>query len=370
MLEQQATSIKSRDSLRIEAVDYIELYVGNVHQAAHYYRTAFGFTPMAYSGLETGECDKVSMVMEQSDIRLVLTSALNPNNAVAEHVKLHADSVKDIAFRVENVVEAFQAATRRGAKPVMEPTVFEDSDGQLGKATVAAFGDTVHSFVERTDYKGRFLPNYRHVPNAPPAAFVGLDSLDHLAISTDAGRLNDLVGFYEEVLGFHQSHQEDVSTDYSAMNSKVVETDNGMVKFPIMEPAVSKRKSQIEEYLNFHHGPGVQHIAFRAESIIQTVRHLRGNSIEFLKTPSTYYEMLEDRVGKIEEEIKALSELNILADRDPWGYLLQIFTKPVQSRPTLFMEVIQRSGARGFGSGNIKALFEAIEREQANRGTL
>jgi 4-hydroxyphenylpyruvate dioxygenase len=370
MIEEAASPAQEKEFPPLKGFDYIEFYVGNAHQAAHFYRTAFGFTPIAYQGLETGARDHVSYVMEQRHIRLVLTSALYNDDPVAEHVLLHGDGVKDIAFTVPDTERAFAAALCRGARPVMEPTVFEDKGGQVVKATIAAYGDTVHSFIQRGDYSGSFFPNFVAIKNPPPPVSPCLAAIDHIAVSLEAGQLDQWVEFYQEVLGFQQSHEEDVETEYSAMNSKVVQNSTGRVKFPMVEPAQGRRKSQIEEYLAYYRGPGVQHIALLSSDIIQTVRALRSTGTEFLRTPDTYYEMLENRVGCIEESLEDLRAQNILVDRDQWGYLLQIFSKPLQSRPTVFMEAIQRKGARGFGSGNIKALFEALECEQAKRGNL
>jgi 4-hydroxyphenylpyruvate dioxygenase len=358
------------DFVSLKGFDYIEFYVGNAQQAAHFYRTAFGFLPVAYAGLETGERDRVSYVMEQGQVRLILTAATSPDSQVAEYVRLHGDGIKDIAFAVDDARRAFTAAVRRGATPVMEPSVIEDQNGRTIKATIATCGHTVHSFTERDGSQRTFFPPYRAIAKALPAVSTGLEMIDHIAISVEKGALDQWVGFYKDVLDFHQSHQEDIFTEYSAMNSKVVQNGNGSIKFPIMEPASGRRKSQIEEYLEFNHGPGAQHVAFLSDDIVETVRLLRENNIEFLSSPVTYYQMLESRIGEIAEDLDSLRELNILADRDQWGYLLQIFSKPLQSRPTLFIEVIQRAGARGFGGGNIRALFEAVEREQALRGNL
>jgi 4-hydroxyphenylpyruvate dioxygenase len=371
MIEEEVSSSKKQGFPQLKGYDYIEFYVGNAHQAAHFYRTAFGFTPVAYQGLETGARDRVSYVMEQRNIRLVLTSALYHTDPIAEHVLIHGDGVKDIAFTVTDAEHAFAETVRRGAQPIMEPTVFEDKGGQVVKATIAAYGDTVHSFIQRKDYQGNFFPDFIAIKNPPtPPIKPCLAAIDHVAISLEPGQLDQWVRFYQEVLGFHASHEEDIETQYSAMNSKVVQNNTGRVKFPMVEPAQGRRKSQIEEYLAYYRGPGVQHIALLSSDIVETVRALRSTGNEFLRTPDAYYEMLEERVGKVEENMEELREQHILVDRDEWGYLLQIFTKPLQSRPTVFMEAIQRKGARGFGSGNIKALFEALEREQARRGNL
>jgi 4-hydroxyphenylpyruvate dioxygenase len=353
-----------------QGFDYIELYVGNARQAAHFYRTAFGFKPIAYSGLETGMRDRASIVVQQNDVTLMLTSPLTPDSPVAEHVKLHGDDVKDIAFSVQDAAAAFEFAVERGAQPILAPTVVEDPHGSIKKATIGAFGDTVHSFIERNGEGGNFFPTFQPIENGAPSVQTGLLSIDHVALSVAPSQLNELVDFYNHTLNFYHSFTEDIVTDYSSMNSKVVENGSGRIKFPIVEPGPGQRRSQIEEYLTFHHGPGAQHIALTSDDMISTVRALRANGNEFLPTPKTYYDTLTQRVGEIEESINDLRELSILVDRDEWGYLMQIFTKPLLNRPTVFLEIIQRKRAKGFGSGNIKALFQAIEREQAARGNL
>jgi 4-hydroxyphenylpyruvate dioxygenase len=349
--------------------DYVELYTGNAKQAAHFFNTVFGFKPVAYAGLETGWRDRVSIVLRQRDVNLILTAPLTPESEVAAHVLQHGDGVKDVAFNVDDAGKAFETAVKHGATPVMEPVSYEDEGGRITKATIAAFGRTVHSFIQRDGAAQAFLPDFQNLSSKPTDAGSRLGAIDHIAISLERDELDQWVAFYENVLGFRQSHQEDVTTEYSAMRSKVVQSDTGTVVFPMMEPATGKRKSQIEEYLNFHRGPGVQHVALASDDIISSVRTLRSRNIGFLQTPRSYYEMLEERVGPIDPEIKDLSELGILVDRDGWGYLMQVFTEPMQSRPTMFFELIQRLGARGFGGGNIKALFEAVEREQLRRGT-
>lgn len=361
------SSVLEPDAVEIKGIDYIEFYVGNALQAAHFFRTAFGFTPIAYAGPETGLGGRSAFALQQGDIRLVLTAALTPEDPVSRFVALHGDGVRDIAFSVDDASAAFHAAVRRGATPVLEPTVFASTCGRIVKATAATYGDTVHSFIERQG--SVFLPDFEEL--APqPVHPLGLLTLDHAAVNVEAGSLERWVDFYRHTLGFHQSHQEDISTEYSAMNSRVVQNRTGTVKFTLVEPAPGKRKSQIDEYLTFNRGAGTQHLAFGCTSILETVRTLRANGISFLPTPSTYYEALESRVGRVNEGVQTLHELGILLDRDPWGYLLQCFTRPLQNRPTFFLEVIERQGARGFGSGNIKALFEALEREQARRGNL
>ncbi|WP_110515282.1 4-hydroxyphenylpyruvate dioxygenase [Herpetosiphon llansteffanensis] len=371
MAEQETTT--TTDPLALRGIDYVEMYVGNARQAAHYYRTAFGFTPVAYAGLETGTRDRVSFVMQQRNIRLVLTGALNPDSPIAEHVKLHGDGVKDIALEVENATSAFEAALARGATAVLEPTVLESKWGKVVKATIRTYGDTVHTFVERDGYTGTFMPGYNKVKNPPKSESTGLAAVDHIVGNVELGKMDEWVNFYARILGFSQLQQftdDDISTEYSALMSKVVQNGTGRIKFPINEPAEGRKKSQIDEYLDYYRGPGAQHIALITPDIIQTVKHLRDNGVEFLRTPDTYYSALAGRVGHIDEDYNTLQELGILVDRDDEGYLLQIFTKPVGDRPTVFYEIIQRKGSRGFGAGNFKALFEAIEREQAKRGNL
>ena len=354
----------------VKRIDYIELYVGNVYQAAHFYRTAYGFTQVAFSGLETGNRNAASVVLEQDDIRLVLTGPLGADSDIAARIKLRGDAVKDIAFEVDDVALAFEAAVKRGARPVMEPTVLEDERGRVVKSVVGAFGDTVHSLIQRDGKATGFLPGYQASGSTTTNNNADLESIDHVAICVDKGSLDEWTDFYKTVFGFFQSHQEDVWTDYSAMNSKVVQNETGSVKFPILEPAEGKRKSQIEEHLSFNGGPGVQHIAFSSSNIVRSVETLRRGGTQFLTAPKTYYEMLERRIGRIDEGIESLQKENILVDRDEWGYLMQIFTRPVHTRPTLFLEIIQRKRARGFGGGNIRALFQAVEQEQLLRGTL
>jgi 4-hydroxyphenylpyruvate dioxygenase len=356
--------------LQIKDIDYVEFYVGNASQATHFYRMAFGFTPIAFSSLETGERDRTSFVLQQNNITLIFTSALLPDSPVAEHVRVHGDSVKDIAFNVDDVEYTFQETVRRGARPMMEPTLFEQEEGRFVKATVAAYGDTMHSFIHREGVGKHFFPGYQSFKTTPPVIPTGLTAFDHIAACVEPDSLRDWFDFYIDVFDFHHSHQEDIVTENTAMNSGVVENSNGRVKFPLMEPAPSKRSSQIEEYLEFHHGPGAQHIALLSDDIVRTIRTLRANGIDFLYTPDTYYESLEDRVGKLDVDTQSLRELGILVDQDQWGTMFQVFSKPLHGRPTAFMEIIQRKGARGFGGGNIKALFEAIEREQALRGNL
>jgi 4-hydroxyphenylpyruvate dioxygenase len=360
------------DFLPIEAIDHLELYVGNAKQAAHYYRTAFGFTIKAYAGLETGVRDRTSYVLEQGEIRLVLTGALSAESPVAEHVRMHGDGVKTIALRVANCEAAFTAVIDRGAKVVLEPTPFTDENGTLVKASISTYGDTIHSFVERKNYKGAWASGYRALHGAPTNR-VGLAAVDHIVGNVELNQMLDWVKFYEDVMGFTQFQtfdDKDISTEYSALMSKVMAGGKGKVKFPINEPAEGRRKSQIQEYLDFYQGPGVQHIALITGDIISTVEALTANGVEFLQTPDSYYDELAERVGEIAEPLDRLRRLKILVDRDEEGYLLQVFSRPVQDRPTVFFEIIQRKGSRGFGKGNFKALFEAIEREQALRGNL
>lgn len=359
--------------LQLKYIDYVELYVGNPLQAAHYYRTAAGFSPIAYAGLETKVRDRASYVMAQGKIRLVLTGGLDGDSPICEDVKIHGDSVKDVAFAVDDAEYAFQVAVSHGARPVLEPTVIEDESGRIVKATIAAYGNSVHSFVQRNDYQGAFLPHYQAIKNPPPAIPTGLIEIDHVAIGMEQGKLDEWVEFYKNVLSFHEMHEEMISTEHSSMNSKVVEDSTGQIKFPIVEPAAARnnRRSQIDEYLAYHNGPGAQHLAFLTDDILESVRAWRANGIGFVSTPGAYYELLEDRVGPMGSEmVAALLEQQIMVDRDDWGTLMQIFSKPVQCRPTLFLELIQRDGARGFGGGNIKALFEAVEREQELRGNI
>lgn len=373
MTERDVARAQEGDFLQLKGIDYVEFYVGNARQAAHFYRTAFGFKPVAYAGLETGIRDRTSHVVEQRNIRLVLTGALDPDTDIAEHVRLHGDGVKDIAFTVDDAAQAFAETVKRGARPVLEPTEIEGQKGKVIKASIAAYGNTIHSFIQRDQYHGTFLPKFHAIKNPAPHTPTGLAAIDHIVGNVELGKMDEWVDFYNQVLGFRQLQQftdEDISTEYSALMSKVVQNGSGRIKFPINEPAEGKRKSQIDEYLQYYRGPGAQHLALITDDIIRTVRALKANGVEFLRTPNSYYDMLDERVGKIDEDIATIRDLNILVDRDDEGYLLQIFTRPLQDRPTVFFEIIQRKGARGFGAGNFKALFEAIEREQALRGNL
>jgi 4-hydroxyphenylpyruvate dioxygenase len=369
-----ATTAEHVDFLPINGTDYVEFYVGNARQSAHYYRSAFGFTFVAYCGPETGVRDRASYVLQQDKIRLVLTTPLQPNHPITEHIKLHGDGVHDIALWVDEAATAYRETTRRGAKGVMEPTTIKDDFGEVRKSAIAIYGDTIHTFVERRNYRGVFMPGYKAVGDPDLVARpVGLKYIDHMVGNVGWGQMNVWVKFYEEVMGFKMFKHfddNDISTEYSALMSKVMSNGNERIKFPINEPAKGKRKSQIEEYIEFYHGPGVQHIAMATDNIIDTVGRLKNQGVEFLRVPNTYYGDLTDRVGKIDEPLDELAKLGILVDRDDEGYMLQLFTKPVEDRPTLFFEVIQRKGSRSFGKGNFKALFEAIEREQELRGNL
>ncbi len=362
------------DFLPLLGTDHVEFYVGNARQSAHYYRSAFGFTLTGYSGPETGVRDRASYVLEQEKIRFVLTTPLRPDHPISDHIKLHGDGVRDIALTVDDAESAYRETTKRGARGVREPFTIRDEHGEVRMASIAAYGDTIHTFVERRGYKGPFLPGYVAVPGPDRVARpAGLKYIDHMVGNVGWNQMNSWVKFYEDVMGFrlYQTFDDkDISTEYSALMSKVMANGNGRIKFPINEPAEGRKKSQIEEYIDFYQGPGVQHIAMGTGDIIKTVSQLRDQGVEFLKVPSTYYRELTARVGKIDEPIDQLEELGILVDRDDEGYMLQIFTRPVEDRPTLFYEVIQRKGSRSFGKGNFKALFEAIEREQALRGNL
>lgn len=364
---------EAHDVFPINGTDYVEFYVGNAKQAAHYYQAAFGFQMVGYRGPETGVRDRVSYLLTQNKIRLVLTAALGPDGAIAEHVRKHGDGVRDIALWVDDARDAHAKAVERGAKSVQEPKVLADDNGEVVVGAIAIYGDTIHSIVERRNYKGLFMPGF--VPKKPlyQAKETGLLYVDHCVGNVELGQMNVWVGFYEKVMGFKNLisfDDQDISTEYSSLMSKVMSNGNEKIKFPINEPAKGKKKSQIDEYLEFYRGPGVQHLALATNDIVETVTSLRDRGVEFLSVPTSYYDELQGRVGKIDEPVDILASLGILVDRDPDGYLLQIFSKPVQDRPTLFYEIIQRKGARSFGKGNFKALFEAIEREQAARGNL
>ncbi len=363
----------AEDFLPINGTDYVELYVGNAKQAAHFYKTAFGFQSLAYSGLETGDKEKTSYVLQQGKIRLILTSPINQNSEINEHLRVHGDGVKNVALWVDDARKSFEETTKRGAEVAFEPYTINDQHGEVVMAGIKTYGETVHVFVERKNYKGTFMPGFRDWKSDynPPSA--GLKYIDHMVGNVGWNEMNTWVEFYKNVMGFAQLvsfDDKDISTDYTALMSKVMTNGNGRIKFPINEPAEGKKKSQIEEYLDFYNGAGVQHIAVATDDIVTTVKQLKANGVEFLYVPETYYDDVLDRVGEIEEDLAPLRELGILIDRDDEGYLLQLFTKPVADRPTLFFEIIQRKGAQSFGKGNFKALFEAIEREQGNRGTL
>jgi len=364
----------AQDFLPLNGTDYVEFYVGNARQSAHYYRSAFGFRLAAYSGPETGNHDRASYVLVQNKIRLVLSTALRPGSAMAEHVRVHGDGVRDVALWVDDAEAAWRETTRRGARSVREPETLRDDFGEARIASIAAYGDTLNSFVERRNYRGVFLPGYRAVEAEDVVSRpVGLVHIDHMVGNVGWGEMNRWVDFYHDVMGFRMFKHfddKDISTEYSALMSKVMTNGNERVKFPINEPAAGKRKSQIEEYLEFYGGPGVQHIAMATNNIIETVSKMRQQGVEFLRVPSTYYDDLLSRTGPIDEPLSELAELGILVDRDDEGYMLQIFTRQVEDRPTLFFEVIQRKGSRSFRKGNFKALFEAIEREQELRGNL
>jgi 4-hydroxyphenylpyruvate dioxygenase len=362
------------DFLPLEGTDYVEFYVGNAKQAAHYYMTAFGFHPLAYAGPETGIKDRASYAIRQHKLTFVLTTPIRSGNEIADHIYKHGDGVKAISLRVQDATSAWEETTKRGAKSYMEPVRTKDEFGEAVMSGIHAYGDTVHLFIERKNYNGPFLPGYRawHKPGFKTTD-TGLEYVDHCVGNVGWNQMNPWVKFYEDVMGFKNIlsfDDEDISTEYSALMSKVMSSGNGYVKFPINEPAEGKKKSQVEEYLEFYDGEGVQHVALATKDIVGTVRDLMSRGVEFLKVPATYYDDLVSRVGKIDEDLEPLKELGILVDRDNEGYLLQLFSKPVEDRPTLFFEIIQRKGAQSFGKGNFKALFEAIEREQDARGNL
>jgi 4-hydroxyphenylpyruvate dioxygenase len=364
---------EAEDFLPLLGTDYVELYVGNAKQSALYYKTAFGFQSEAYAGLETGLKDRVSYVLKQDKIRLVLTTPLTSDSPINEHLQKHGDGVKVIALWVEDATKAFEETTKRGARPFMEPTVEEDEHGQVIRSGIYTYGETVHIFVERKNYQGIFLPGFRKWESHYNPEPTGLKFIDHMVGNVDWNEMNTWCEFYKKVMGFAQIisfDDNDISTEYTALMSKVMSNGNGRIKFPINEPAEGKKKSQIEEYIDFYNGAGVQHIAVATNDIVATVSAMRDRGVEFLYVPDTYYDDLLERVGDIEEDVEVLKQHGILIDRDEEGYLLQLFTKPVVDRPTMFFEIIQRKGAQSFGKGNFKALFESIEREQENRGTL
>ncbi len=369
----QETIEAPEDFLPLLGTDYLELYVGNSLQAAHFYKTAFGFQSLAYCGLETGVRDRASYVLVQDKIRLVLTTPLKPDTEIGQHIDKHGDGVKVVALWVDDATKAFEETTARGAKPFMEPTKEKDEHGEVVRSGIYTYGETVHIFVERKNYSGVFLPGFKPWKSTYSPKPVGLKYVDHMVGNVGWGEMNKWVDFYANVMGFAQLvsfDDKDISTEYTALMSKVMSNGNGRVKFPINEPADGAKKSQVEEYLDFYNGSGIQHIAVATDDIIETVTELQARGIEFLHVPTTYYDELLERVGHIDEDLEPLKNLGILVDRDDEGYLLQIFTKPVEPRPTMFFEIIQRKGARSFGKGNFKALFESIEREQELRGTL
>lgn len=368
-----SVNTSTSDFLPLLATDHIEFYVGNAKQAAHFYKTAFGFQSLAYAGPETGSRDSVSYAVRQNKLTFVFTTALRPGNPVADHVYQHGDGVRVIALEVADAKSAWKETTLRGARSYLEPQVSSDEHGEVVTSGIHIYGDTIHLFVQRSGYKGAFLPGFRPWTSEYNPASTGLLYVDHCVGNVGWNQMNRWVKFYEEVMGFRNIltfDDSDISTEYSALMSKVMSNGNGYVKFPINEPAEGKKKSQVEEYLEFYNGEGCQHVALATNHIVETVFELKHRGIEFLQVPSSYYDQLESRVGKIEEDLGPLRELGILVDRDDEGYLLQIFTKPVEDRPTLFFEIIQRKGAKSFGKGNFKALFEAIEREQELRGNL
>jgi len=361
------------DFLPLEGTDYVEFYVGNAKQAAHFYKTAFGFQSLAYAGPETGVMDRASYAIRQNKLTFLLTTPLRSGNEIAEHVYRHGDGVKSLALRVQDAAQSWKETTTRGARSYLEPKRMTDPFGELIMSGIHTYGDTVHLFIERKNYSGLFMPGFEEWKSDYNPGSTGLQYVDHCVGNVGWNQMNPWVKFYEEVMGFRNIlsfDDSDISTEYSALMSKVMSSGNGFVKFPINEPAEGKKKSQVEEYLDYYSGEGCQHVALATNNIIETVKELKARGVEFLTVPGNYYDELLLRVGKIDEEMKFLRELGILVDRDEEGYLLQIFTKPVEDRPTLFYEIIQRKGAKSFGKGNFKALFEAIEREQELRGTL
>lgn len=364
---------EAKDFLPINGTDYVELYVGNAKQAAHYYKTAFGFQSLAYAGLETGNRDYTSYVLVQDKIRLVLTTPMKQDSEIAEHIKKHGDGVKVIALWVDDARSAYNETMKRGAESYFEPYAEVDEDGTVVRSAIKTYGDTIHVFVERKHYKGVFLPGYVKWESEYNPTPTGLKYIDHMVGNVELGGMNKWAKFYAEVMGFANLvtfDDKDISTQYTALMSKVMTNGNGRIKFPINEPAQGLKKSQIEEYLDFYGGPGCQHIAVATDDIVFTISEMRKRGVEFLHVPGTYYDTVPNRVGEIAEDLKTLKSLGIMVDRDEDGYLLQIFTKPVEDRPTLFFEIIQRKGAKSFGKGNFQALFESIEAEQARRGTL
>ena len=371
--QHQALQPSAADFLPLKGTDHVEFYVGNARQAAYFYRAAFGMSLVAYAGPETGRRDRASYVLQQGKVRFVLTTALRSDSEIARHVHQHGDGVRAIALWVDDARQSWLETTSRGARSVQEPTEFADDHGRITTASIAAYGDTIHTFVDRGHYNGPFFPGYQAVPHDPIARPAGLLHIDHIVGNVGWNAMNEWVDFYSHVMGFslyQHFDDNDISTEYSALMSKVMANGNGYVKFPINEPAEGRRKSQIEEYLDFYQGPGVQHIALATGNILETVSQMKQQGVDFLTVPHSYYTELQNRVGKIDEPVEELERLGILVDRDNEGYMLQIFTRPVEDRPTVFYEIIQRKGSRSFGKGNFKALFEAIEREQELRGNL
>jgi len=369
----RSSQTQSADFLPLQGTDYVEFYVGNAKQAAHFYKTAFGFQSLAYAGPETGMKDKVSYVIRQHKLTFVLTTPLKPGNDIADHIQKHGDGVKFLALKVADATSAWQETTRRGGKSYQQPTKLQDAGGEVVVSGIHTYGDTVHLFIERKNYTGVFMPGFVEWKSTYNPAETGLLYVDHCVGNVGWNQMNPWVKFYEAVMGFRNIltfDDTDISTEYSALMSKVMSNGNGFVKFPINEPAEGKRKSQVEEYLDFYNGEGVQHVAIATSDIVKTVTELQKRGIEFLTIPESYYKDVLERVGVIDEDMEPLSKLGILIDRDEEGYLLQIFSKPLQDRPTLFFEIIQRKGAKSFGKGNFKALFEALEREQEARGNL
>ena len=372
-LNQTSSPLETLDFLPLNGTDHIEFYVGNAKQSAYYYQSAWEYKLVAYAGLETGVRDRASYVLQQEKIRIVLTSSFDPESEISMHVKRHGDGVKVLALMVDDATKSFEETVKRGAKPAMQPTVMKDAYGEVVVSAIHTYGETIHKFVERRNYSGAFMPGFEAKESTINIQPIGLKYIDHCVGNVELGRMNEWVKFYEDVMGFKlliTFDDNDISTEYTALMSKVVSNGNGFVKFPINEPAEGKKKSQIDEYLEFYKGAGVQHIAVASDNILETVAELRKRGVEFLQVPGAYYEDVLERVGHIDENLEDLKRLNILIDRDEEGYLLQIFTKPVEDRPTVFYEIIERHGAKSFGKGNFKALFEAIEREQELRGTL
>lgn len=364
---------QAKDFLPINGTDYVELYVGNAKQAAHYYKTALGFQDLAYAGLETGMRDRTSYVLQQGKIRLVLTTPFDTESDISKHLIKHGDGVKVIALWVNDAYDAFEQTVSRGAKPYLQPETITDKDGTIKRSGIHTYGDTVHIFIERKDYHGLFLPGFEALNTEYHPGTTGLKYIDHMVGNVELGSMNTWANFYGNVMGFANLitfDDKDISTEYTALMSKVMSNGNGYIKFPINEPAIGKKKSQVEEYLDFYNGPGCQHIAVATDDIVFTISEMRKRGVDFLYVPGSYYDTVKERVGIIEEDLEELKKWGIMVDRDEEGYLLQIFTKPVEDRPTLFFEIIQRKGAKSFGKGNFQALFESIEAEQARRGTL